>query len=78
MACGKPVIGTRAGGIHETISNDNVGILVEPAHPMALTSAILEALDRKWESKSILNHAKKYRWSYIAKQIISVYENISS
>ena len=67
MACGKPVIGTRAGGIHETISNDNVGILVEPAHPMALTSAILEALDRKWESKSILNHVKKYRWSHIAK-----------
>lgn len=78
MACGKPVVATRVGGIPDTISNDDAGILVDPGDPMALTSAILDALDRKWRSAVILNHVKKYRWSHIAKQIISVYQDALS
>ena len=33
MACGKPVIGTKVGGVPEALSNHDVGILVNPRDP---------------------------------------------
>jgi len=74
MACGKPIIATNVGGIPEAITSNDLGILVNPKDPKALASAILEALDKKWESEAILKHAKKYSWGNLAEQIISVYQ----
>jgi alpha-1,6-mannosyltransferase len=39
MACGRPVIGLRAGAVAELI-DDNVGLLAEPGRPAALAEAI--------------------------------------
>jgi glycosyltransferase involved in cell wall biosynthesis len=44
MACGRPVIGTTAGGIPEIIENGENGILVEPDNPPVLAEAILSVL----------------------------------
>jgi len=41
MACGKPVIGTRVGGIPDQITEGQNGLLVEPRNPSALAQAIL-------------------------------------
>jgi glycosyltransferase involved in cell wall biosynthesis len=40
MACGRPVIGSRTGGIVEQISNGNTGLLVEPGNVQALRKAM--------------------------------------
>jgi glycosyltransferase involved in cell wall biosynthesis len=74
MACGKPVIGTKVGGIPEAITNDDLGILVNPKDPEILESAILKALEKKWKPETILEHAKTYSWSNLATQILTVYQ----
>ena len=44
MAAGKAVVATRAGGIPEAVEDGRTGLLVPPADPGALASAILELL----------------------------------
>ncbi len=41
-ACGRPVVGTRVGGIPETMEEGTGGLLVPPADPEALAAALLE------------------------------------
>jgi glycosyltransferase involved in cell wall biosynthesis len=74
MACGKPIVATKVGGIPEAIVNNDLGILVDPRNERALASAILEALERKWNTDIILKYAKKYSWRELAKQILMVYQ----
>ncbi len=45
MACRKPVVATRVGGIPEIIENGNSGILVEPDNPVSLCEAINSVLE---------------------------------
>lgn len=40
MACGKPVIGTRAGGVPEIIDEEKTGLMVPPRNPEAMAKAI--------------------------------------
>jgi len=42
--------------------------------PESLSWALLEGLNRKWDSTTILEHAKKYSWSELAKQILMTYQ----
>lgn len=44
MACKKPVVASRAGGIPEIIENGKTGILVEPDNPDALAGALATVL----------------------------------
>jgi glycosyltransferase involved in cell wall biosynthesis len=76
MACGKPVIGTRVGGIPEIISRDNIGILVKPKHSESLSECIIEALEKKWIPKDIIDYAQQYSWTNIVKRILEVYYKV--
>jgi len=44
MACGVPVVGTRAGGIPEAIDHNRTGLLVRPHHADELAAAIITLL----------------------------------
>ena len=55
LGCGKPFIGTRVGGIPETITSDTYGILSEPGKERELGTNILLALNRKWDYAAILS-----------------------
>jgi glycosyltransferase involved in cell wall biosynthesis len=74
MACGKPVVATRVGGVPEAICSSELGILVPPKDPKSLSWAIEEALDKKWDPNIILEYAKRYSWSELAKQILLTYQ----
>ena len=76
LACGKPVVGTRVGGIPEIISQDNVGIKVEPANPSCLADGILSALNKRWSQSEILNFASQYSWNKIINKILAVYRKV--
>lgn len=45
MMRGVPVVATRVGGMHDTVVDGETGILVEPARPEALATALIELLD---------------------------------
>ncbi len=45
QACGKPVVGTRVGGIPEAFRDGETGVLVEPADSAGLARAMIEMLD---------------------------------
>ena len=45
MFAGVPVIGSRAGGIPESISNEETGLLVSPGNPTELAAAIQRMLE---------------------------------
>jgi glycosyltransferase involved in cell wall biosynthesis len=78
VACGKPVVATRVGGISDVISSSDVGVLVEPKDTYALAQAILEALDRKWDFEIIRENARKYSIRNVVNQILQVYQRVLS
>jgi glycosyltransferase involved in cell wall biosynthesis len=45
MACGVPVVATRAGGIPEVVRHGETGLLTEPGDDVALARAIQQVLD---------------------------------
>jgi len=45
MACSRPVIASRIGGIPEILSHGETGILVEPGNPTALAETIVSLLE---------------------------------
>jgi glycosyltransferase involved in cell wall biosynthesis len=44
MACSKPIVATRVGGIPEVVADGETGLLVPERDPVALASAIVELL----------------------------------
>lgn len=73
LGCGKPFIGTRVGGIPEMISSHEYGLVCEPKDVQGLFRCLVDALDRKWDTKAILDYAAQYSWNNICRDIISVY-----
>jgi len=59
MACGTPVIGSRAGGIPNLIEDGRTGILVNEGDPEELSRKILDVLSRD-DLSEITNKAKDY------------------
>lgn len=76
LGCGKPFIGTRVGGIPDVITNEKLGILVEPRNSGQLADAILEALNKEWDKGYILSYAKQFTWEGIAERIKDVYNEV--
>ena len=76
MACGKPTVGTRVGGIPDVFSDEDIGILANAADPEVLAQAIFDSLSRKWLSERIFESAQRYSLKTISKQILSVYHNV--
>ena len=76
LACGKPVVATRIGGIPEIIIDKGFGILVEPACPLSLSEGLLDALERKRVHSKITLYAKKYSWASIVPNILKVYNDV--
>jgi teichuronic acid biosynthesis glycosyltransferase TuaC len=76
LACGRPMIASRVGGIPELIISDDYGLLGPPADPEALAEALLRGLRKEWDTERIRSHSEKYTWGHVADQLISLYEEI--
>jgi len=53
MALGKPVVGTRAGGLPEVVRDGETGLLVVPRFPESLAAACLRILENEHLSRSL-------------------------
>ncbi|MCX5800458.1 MAG: glycosyltransferase [Candidatus Eisenbacteria bacterium] len=73
---GKPFVGTAVGGVPEIVSDESLGLLVEPANPSSLAGGLKEALGRKWDKEKLARHGLKYSWENLSKQISQVYAEV--
>jgi glycosyltransferase involved in cell wall biosynthesis len=79
MACGRPVVGARAGGIPELFEDGISGFLVEREDPEALADAILRLLDdselRQTMGARGRERSREYfSWEVIARETAALYE----
>lgn len=79
MACGKPTVCTRIGGMMDTVDDHTTGLLVKPADPMALSDAIVEisgdpvTMGRRARERAV----EKFDWAVIAGQYKALIEEIA-
>ena len=70
MSCGKPVIGTRVGGMLDTVADGVTGFLVDPGDPRQLVHAIVELSDTRVRQSMGTNARKRivetFDWMVIA------------
>jgi glycosyltransferase involved in cell wall biosynthesis len=81
MACGIPVVGTRVGGMLETIRDGETGFLVEPEQPELLAAAmarVLEdpALARRLSAAARERAVTNFSWKARAGRLADVYTRL--
>ena len=60
MACSKPVIATKVGGIPEIVKHEVNGLLIEPGNVHELEAAILSILENKDKAKNLGDNAARF------------------
>ncbi|MFW6120329.1 MAG: glycosyltransferase family 4 protein [Petrotogales bacterium] len=80
-ACGKPVVGTRVGGIQHVIEDGETGLLVPPKDYDALANAIIkllkdEVMAKKMGKKGGELVEKKYNWENLAEETERVFRKV--
>lgn len=76
LACGKPFIGTKVGGIPEIITSTDYGLLVEPGDVDDLHRQIMIGLFKNWDENKILEYAVQFSWPKLAERIVAVYSKL--
>ncbi len=81
MACGTPVIATRAGALPEIVGEYGTGVLIPPADPPALAAAIKRLLADQPLRQRMGEAARKrieesFSWEVSARKTLEVYEEV--
>ncbi len=76
LASGRPVVATRVGGVSETITKEELGLLVEPEDAGALATGIREALSREWDEDAIRQIGVGRTWDNVADEIIAEVQSL--
>ena len=82
MACGKPVVGTTAGGIPEVVVDGETGLLVPPRDAGALAEAIIRVLsDRSLRERmgaaGLARVQERFSAEIMVKKTLEVYERLA-
>jgi glycosyltransferase involved in cell wall biosynthesis len=78
MACGKPVVATKVGGISEIITNGRDGVLVPPADVNSLRNALSKLIqDTEFRDEigqqAVNTIRQRFSWDIVADSYIKVY-----
>lgn len=76
LACGRPVVATRVGGIPEILS-DACGRLVPPRDPIRLADALSAVLDSAWNPQAIAAHGSR-DWLVPAAELLDIFDALLS
>ena len=71
MACGKPVVASRVGGIPEIVEDGKTGILIKPADDKAIADAVIRILsdDKMAEALGTAGKERAARYFDIRSQV---------
>ena len=75
MACGKPVVATRVGGIPEVVQPE-AGILVPAEDQDALQQALVQAVNRNWDSAAISKTVEDFDWDNNTQRLYDLLKNV--
>ena len=80
MASGKPVIGTKVGGIPMQIQDGKSGFLIDPADERQLAERIKHLIDNPSKAKEMGAYGRKiaeekFDWAIIAERLLQVYQS---
>lgn len=75
MACGKPVVASRVGGIPEIIEDGQNGLLVQPGDPDALCDAISRVLKDEDLRRSLGENARLTAERFTTETMVAGYEH---
>ncbi len=82
MACGRPVIASRVGGLQTTVLDDVTGLLVPDHDGVALAAAIERVLDDgslRWRlGREGVQWAARHRWPCVAEAICREYAALTA
>jgi glycosyltransferase involved in cell wall biosynthesis len=81
MACGIPVVGTRIGGMCESIVNGVTGMLVEPERPAELADALAFILEDRARAQEMGREGRRravehFSWEARADRLMAVYRRL--
>ncbi len=68
LACGRPVVASRVGGIPEILGPES-GALVEPGQPAELAAALRQALERAWDPETLRATVLERSWARNAAEL---------
>jgi len=79
MACGKPVVASRAGALPEVVADGETGLLCDPADPADFARAILHLLRdrnlaRAMGQAGLERVARLFQWDECARRTLALYE----
>jgi glycosyltransferase involved in cell wall biosynthesis len=78
MACGRPVIGSRAGGVPEVILEGETGLMIEHNDPEELATALRVLVANVDQREAMGKRARqivgeRFRWRRVAQDFLEVY-----
>ena len=80
MSCGKPVLGTRVGGMMDTISDGECGFLVSPENPSQLAEKLVllrnKSLRDKFGKAARIRVQNKFDWIKITSEYQGILEKL--
>ncbi|HKV62623.1 MAG TPA: glycosyltransferase family 4 protein [Candidatus Acidoferrum sp.] len=68
LACGTPVLATRAGGIPEIITSPELGLFVE-RNVQSIAVGLERALTKPWNRAEIARHSRSRSWDEVAAEV---------
>jgi glycosyltransferase involved in cell wall biosynthesis len=81
MACGRPVVATRVGGVPLYVQHEETGLLVDSGDPEGLASALERVLTDRDESATFAARARErvlgsFTWARSAATLMDVYRGV--
>ena len=81
MACGRPVVSTRVGGIKDVVVDGVTGFLVNPQSPKDLAEAVNRILSDKELAEKMGNEGRRrvereFSWERIAEKTLNLYKTL--
>ncbi len=76
MACGRPVVATRVGGVEEVIVSPELGLTVPSDDPDGLSAALETALRKNWDVEAIRRHAERFSWDETVRQCLALWQEV--
>jgi len=73
LASGRPVVGTRVGGVPDLLDDRN-GVLVTPLDAESMSDGLQRALDRRWDATVIRGTVSSRSWQQTAAAYAEVFQ----